>query len=226
MLNPAIRIISLNVGKPAVFAYQGKEIETGIFKHPVNEPLYLSKTNLDGDGQADLVYHGGPEKAVCVYPHEHYPYWTERLSRQLDMGAFGENLTVEGLREESVCIGDIFQWGEAVVQISQPRQPCHKLAKKYDVPELPLWVQETGYTGFYFRVLQEGRVAMDQLQLIERHPAGVTVQFANQIMHLDKQNREGIERILAVDALSVNWCQTLTKRLAGVQTDTSARLNG
>jgi len=227
MSAPSIGIISVNVGRPQRLLYQGKEVETGIFKEPAEGEIFLSKVNLDGDEQADLVYHGGVEKAVCVYPYEHYAYWTERLGKEMRFGAFGENLTVTRLLEDEVCIGDIFQWGEAVVQVSQPRQPCHKLAKRYDAPELALWVQETGYTGFYFRVQQEGVVGKEHpLRLQSRHPAGITLTYANQIMHQDKKNQEGLKRILAVEELSTSWRQTFTKRLTGEVENTVKRING
>ena len=222
-----IRLVSLNVGKPVRFSYRGKELETGIFKQPTTETLYLSHVNLSGDGQADLVYHGGPDKAVCVYPYEHYAYWEERLNRKLPPAAFGENLTTAGLLERDVCIGDIYQLGDAVVQVSQPRQPCHKLAKRYDLPEMALWVQEKGYTGYYFRVLQEGNVSPDsELTLIERHAAGITVAEANRIMHHDKHDLEAVKSILAVAELSANWRHTFQKRLQGEETDPARRLNG
>lgn len=222
-----MEVVSLNVGKPVTITYAGRELLTGIYKHPVAEALYLEECNFRGDAQADLVHHGGREKAVCVYPVEHYPYWEKVLGQPLHKGAFGENLTVRGMREEQVCIGDIYQLGEAVVQVSQPRQPCHKLAKRYDCKQLPLWLEETGYTGYYFRVLQPGWVAPNsEIQLLERHPLQLSVAFANRIMHHDKQDTAGIKQLLAVKELSASWQATLTKRLKGVQTDTKARLEG
>ncbi len=222
-----INIISLNVGKPTIITYRGQEISTGIYKNPVDGPLYLSKTQLTGDGQADLKYHGGVEKAVCVYSYEHYPYWEKELARPLAFGAFGENLTVTGMLEADVCIGDTFQWGEAVVQVSQPRQPCHKLAKKYDLIDMPVRVQNSGFTGFYLRVLTEGTVAKtDQIKLLQRHPQQVTLTYANQIMHHDKHDREGLERLLAVAELSSSWRNTFEKRLNGIEVDSKERLLG
>jgi MOSC domain-containing protein YiiM len=210
-----MRLVSLQVGKPRTFTYRGHEIETGIFKWGVTSPLFLSSLNFEGDGQADLDNHGGPDKAVNVYCIEHYPYWEEKLGRKLEGGAFGENVTLQGLSEDNVCIGDIYRLGEAVVQVSQPRQPCHKLAKKHDVPDLPLQVQTTGFTGYYFRVLEEGIVTPgDAVELLERHPAEITVAYANRIMYHDKMNREGLERLAGLDTLAVSWRTSLTKRLA------------
>lgn len=220
-------IVSLNIGQPKPAAFNGKEVSTGIFKKPTGEPLFLSRVNFEGDGQGDLVHHGGPDKAVCVYPHEHYPYWERELQRSLEYGAFGENLTIRGLSETDVCIGDIYRLGEASVQISQPRQPCFKLSMRYGKPEMPLLVQETGFTGFYFRVLEEGLVSRaDGLTRTWRHPLGVTVAYANRIMHQDKGNVEGIRKILAVEELSANWRRTFEKRLGGGDTDTRERLTG
>lgn len=151
----SIKILSLNVGMPKQIQFNQKDVSTGIFKSATDEYLYLSYLNFEGDGQGDLVHHGGKEKAVCVYPYEHYPFWENELRRPLDYGAFGENLTIKGLLESDVCIGDVFKLGKAIVQVSQPRQPCYKLSIKYGVPDMPLKVQQTGYTGFYFRVLEE-----------------------------------------------------------------------
>ncbi len=145
----------------------------------------------------------------------------------LDYGAFGENLTIKGLLESDVCIGDVFKLGKAIVQVSQPRQPCYKLSIKYGVPDMPLKVQQTGYTGFYFRVLEEGVVSKaDGLSLLHHHPKAITVSFANRIMHQEKDHIEGIKQILEVEELSVNWRNTFLKRLAGTETDSRERLSG
>lgn len=223
----SIEIVSINIGKPITVQDKGKELKTGIFKFQVNSPIFLGKLNFDGDGQADLIHHGGEEKAVCVYPYEHYPHWEKDLDRELTFGAFGENLTTKGILESDACIGDIFKLGEAVVQISQPRQPCFKLAKRYNVADLPIRFQNTGYTGFYFRVLKEGWVETHStIDIIQRHPRKITVEFANHTMHQDKKNFEAIEEILEIDALSSNWRKTLAKRLDGIEVDTRARLRG
>ncbi|MEF3302877.1 MOSC domain-containing protein [Paenibacillus sp. GYB003] len=223
-----IEIVSLNVGKPQTFAYKGTDVATGIFKNPAPEgPVRLTALNFDGDGQADLVHHGGPDKAVCVYPYEHYSYWERELGRKLEFGAFGENLTVLGMTESRVCIGDIYASGDVRLQVTQPRQPCHKLAKKYDVPDLALRVQQTGYTGFYFRVLTPGLFDRTLgLTLERRHPAGLTVEFANTIKHHDKSNLEGVRALLAVEELSANWRASFQKRLDGDEPSSEERLNG
>lgn len=209
-----MEIKSVNVGLPQSMIYQGRELVTGIHKSPVSSSLFLSKTQLEGDGQADLVYHGGEDKAVCVYASEHYPHWEKQLNKQLGFGAFGENLTVSGMLEDEVCIGDVYAIGEAVVQVSQPRQPCYKLAKRHDVADLAVQVQDTGYTGFYFRVLQEGVIPVHpHVERIQKHELGVTLAEANRVKYQDKSDVSAIKRILAVDALSASWRESFEKRL-------------
>lgn len=221
------KIVSLNIGKPQMINFDGQGIETGIFKRAVNQPIFLTRLHFEGDGQADLIHHGGVDKAVCVYCFEHYSYWEQVLGRILEPGAFGENLTVTGLPEQEVCIGDIFQLGEALVQVTQPRRPCHKLAKRYAHKELPVQVQDTGYTGYYLRVLREGMVSpRDTIKLVERHPRSISVAHANKLMYHDRDNREAIERMLTVEALSASWRNTFQKRLAGIAEDERLRLEG
>lgn len=222
-----IEILSLNVGKPRDLQFGNKEVTTGINKRPVNEPIYLSTVNFDGDGQGDLVHHGGVEKAVCVYASEHYPYWEDVLGKTLKVGAFGENLTLRGLTEDDVCIGDKFQLGDAIVQVSQPRQPCFKLSLIHDRKDMPVIVQDTGYTGFYFRVLKEGIVSpSDRLVHIERPELAITVTEANRLMHHAKDDLEGARKILQLDELSTSWRKTFNKRIAGNEVNTSERLTG
>ncbi|GGO29968.1 MOSC domain-containing protein [Deinococcus humi] len=221
------RIKQLSVGLPAPLPYRDGMVPSGFVKTPVNWGLQLGREGLQGDGQADRQYHGGPEKAVCVYPGEHYPYWEQLLGRSLGPAAFGENFRVVGLTERAVCIGDIVKVGKAVVQVSQPRQPCFKLAARHDVPKFTLWVQKTGLTGWYFRVLEAGEVrAGARLSLVSRSGNAVTIQEANRVMHRDKLDYAAIERLLSQQGLSRSWRATFEKRLGGSFEDTTARLNG
>lgn len=223
----AAQIVSLNVGMPQPAVYRRKEIMTGIYKHSIDGPVWLSSVNFAGDAQGDLVNHGGKEKAVCVYASEHYPYWEKELGKTLAFGAFGENLTTSGLLETDVSIGDQFKLGDAILEVSQPRQPCYKLAMKHERPDLPQLVQETGYTGYYCRVVQEGFVSSrDKLIVHQRGPGGFTIAEANRIMHHDKHNEEAIRALLALEALSVNWRKTLSGRLEGMEADPHIRLHG
>ena len=142
----------------------------------------LRTGGFDGDGQGDRQHHGGPDKAVCVYPFDHYAHWEKALGRELAPAAFSENLTVGGIRETGVCVGDVFRVGGAVVQVCQPRVPCDKLARKNGERLLPKWMSATGYTGFYARVLAEGLVeAGAPFELVERHPGGITIADANYV---------------------------------------------
>ncbi|MEC3607585.1 MOSC domain-containing protein [Bacillus glycinifermentans] len=220
-------ILSINVGKPKQIRFKHRDVSTGIFKTPAEEPVFLSWANFDGDGQADLVHHGGREKAVCVYPYEHYPFWENELQRKLEFGALGENITIRGLLETDVHIGDVFQLGEAIVQVSQPRQPCYKLTVRYGVPDMLLKVQDTGFMGFYFRVLKEGHVCKtDGLKRISRHPKAVTISYANRMKHHEKDNIDGIKKLLEVEELSENWRASFLKRLDGIEPDHQERLTG
>jgi len=202
---------------------------TGFHKESCAGPIWLGHVNLAGDGQADLENHGGPEKAVNVYPMEHFPYWESIYENHtFHAGSFGENFTIEGLLEADVCIGDIFEIGQALVQISQPRQPCWKLARYWGLKDLALKVQETGRTGWYFRVLKEGFIkAGDHIILTERHAPQWTVAIANRIMHHETQDRLAAQALADCIDLSARWRDKLKRRaLTGAPENTSSRLVG
>lgn len=207
-------LLSVQVGQPKTIAAE-KEWTTGIWKSPVGQPVWLGATNLQGDGQADLVNHGGTHKAVCVYSAVHYPAWLQTLPlAEMPWGSFGENFTVDLLTETDVCIGDVWSVGDAVVQVSQPRQPCWKLARRWGIKDLALQVQQTGWTGWYFRVLGEGLVGPgDRLRLVDRVAAEWTVAAANRVMHHDKHDLDAAARLAAVPTLSPSWQATLNKRV-------------
>ncbi|OGW24039.1 MAG: hypothetical protein A3K09_03355 [Nitrospinae bacterium RIFCSPLOWO2_12_FULL_47_7] len=209
-------VVSLNIGIPAEIVYDDNEaILSAILKKPVTGKIFLDTLGFAGDSSADRVNHGGADKAVCVYCHDHYPYWEKELSRKLAPGAFGENLTVKGFGEDDVCIGDIFCIGEATVQCTQPRQPCHKLNKVFALPELAVHVQQSGYTGYYLRVLKPGRVqAGDKIELLQKGAKEFSISEANRIMYgIDKWNYGKIRKIIALNFLSRSWLETFRKRL-------------
>ena len=186
-------------------------------------------TNLAGDGQADLFHHGGSHKAVCVYPASHYPYWQTVLPlSELPHGSFGENFTVSNLVEADVCIGDIWQIGDATVQVSQPRQPCWKLARRWNIKDLANQVQQTGRTGWYFRVKVEGDVSAGMaLTLLNRPHPRWTVAAANSIMHHDRKNYSAAFELAALSELSPSWQETLHNRVhQNTEPDVSLRLDG
>lgn len=206
-----------------------KPWSTGFFKRTVAGPVRLHLHNLAGDGQADLVHHGGPDKAVCAYPSEHWFHWHGVLPpHQLIGGAFGENFTLQGLTEDDVCIGDVFTVGTAVVQVSQPRQPCWKLARRWQRKDLALQVEQTGFTGWYFRVLQEGVVeANAALHLRERPFPEWTITTANHIMHHERDNRTAADHLSRCPLLSASWQRTLRQRVQNLDaTDPERRRLG
>lgn len=215
-----MRIESIQVGTPKVIA---PDWTTSIYKTPVIGDVYLSQYNLAGDKQADLTVHGGLDKAVNVYPIEHYAYWNQRtgflLRRRITLptpnnGSFGENFTVSGLVESNVFIGDVYEVGSCIVEVSQPRQPCWKLARKFNQAKLPFWVQQTSKTGWYFRVVKEGKVqASDEFVLAERNNPSWSIKRANQLMYTPGQSKDDIESILECEQLSTSWTTTFKKRL-------------
>ena len=210
-----MRIISINVGQPREVRWKGRTVLTGIFKDPVTGRLLMRTLNLDGDRQADLSVHGGPSKAVYVYPAEHYAYWREALpGTSLPWGMFGENLSTEGLREEEVNIGDRFRIGGAEVMVTEPRVPCYKLALKFGRDDMLKRFLQSGRTGFYLAVLREGEVgAGDAVELIGRDAGGVTVADVARLYTHERGNQELARRALQVEALSEVWRSFLQDRL-------------
>ncbi|SFJ43338.1 MOSC domain-containing protein [Thermoflavimicrobium dichotomicum] len=208
------------VGRPQILGKKDakdpmeSQWESGIVKHPVEGKVWLGKTNLTGDGQADLKHHGGPDKAVLAYSSDHYPLWQNELDiLDFRLGALGENFAIQGQTEETVCIGDIYQIGEAIVQVSQPRLPCWKPARLWKIKDLALQIQNKGRTGWYFRVLQEGYVEKGQsVVLLERSCPEWTIAVCNQIMHFRKDDREAAAKLAACELLANSWRETLRKR--------------
>lgn len=228
-------ILNIYVGLPQTFgkANAANPMDriwtSGIFKELVKGPVWLTKTNLVGDGQADLKNHGGPEKAVFVYPNDHYDAWREELGiADFSPSAFGENFSVYGQTEKDVCIGDVFRIGEAVVQVSQPRQPCWKPARRWRMKDLALRIQETGRTGWYYRVLKEGYVQSgNELKLTERPYPQWTIAECNDIMHNRKHDLEAAASLAACPSLADRWVRTLTKRVrTGKTSDITKRVIG
>lgn len=198
-----MEVVSLNVGKPITVDYRGKPLETGIYKNPAAGPVQLGLEGFDGDGQADRVNHGGPDRAVCVYPIEHYAYWEEHLGRKLDYSAFGENITVSGLLETDVCIGDVYEIGSAVLQVSQPRFPCFKLSQKHGANDMPAKVLSTGYSGFYFRVLREGAIASgDAVIKAGSGEEAVTVRRVLKAMEVGRKDKSDLKELAEISTLT------------------------
>ena len=172
-----MQILSVNVGQPRQIPTDYGTVLTGIFKSPVEGAVSLREYNLDGDRQADLTVHGGPWKAVYLYPHEHYSYWAGELpGMELPHGIFGENLTTEGMTEESVHIGDQFRIGSAVLQVSQPRMPCYKLALRFGRADMVKRFWKSGRSGIYFSIVKEGELQSgDSIERVRDAAEGVSV---------------------------------------------------
>jgi MOSC domain-containing protein YiiM len=202
-----------HLGRPEAEHPFDRPWTTGFYKLPAAGPLLLGSLGLAGDGQADLENHGGLDKAVCAYSADHYPSWRAALGLDLPTGAFGENFTIEALTEPEVCIGDVWQVGEAVVQVSQPRQPCWKLARRWRIRDLAVRVVENGRTGWYFRVLTPGTVeSATLLELLERPRPKWTVERANQVMHHQKHDLAAAAALAEVPELSRSWQMSLRGR--------------
>ncbi len=200
-----MKLISVCVGLPREVNWKGRPVSTGIFKQPVTGRVMMRSLNLDGDKQADLTVHGGAEKAVYAYPMEHYAYWRQELpDEELPWGAFGENLTVEGLSETTVNIGDRFRIGTAEVMVTQPRFPCFKLNLKFGRDDMVKRFLNSRLSGIYFSVVQEGKIGPgDVIELVSRDENNITVADIVKI-YLRKADEELIRRAIQVPALAVS----------------------
>jgi len=213
-----IRLVSVNVGLPREVLWRGISVTTGIFKEPAADRVALRKLNLDGDRQADLSVHGGEFKAVYCYPLEHYSYWKKELQgRELPMGSFGENFTIEGLLETSVHLGDRFSVGSAEVAVTQPRLPCYKLGVRFQLDDMVKRFLASGRMGFYVAVTREGEVgAGDEIKVIARDANAVPV---TEITRLYVAKRYGsddvasVRRALHVAILPESWKEYFRERL-------------
>ncbi len=201
------------VGDPNASDPMDQPWETAFFKEPVEGPVWLSRTSLAGDGQADRKSHGGPDKAVLAYAASHYPLWRAELQRlDLPYGAFGENFTIDGFTEEDVCIGDVYAIGEVLVQVSQPRQPCWKIARRWRIRELTARVLETRRTGWYLRVLQEGYVQPGlAVTLLERPFPQWPIARALEVLRHRGRDPETAMALAACPALAEAWRRRLFK---------------
>jgi len=202
-----MKVISLNVSLPREVEYRGNKVSTGIYNEPVEGRLKVRTLNIDGDKQADLTVHGGPDKAVYAYPSEHYPYWKEHYpNHKLGWGMFGENFTTEGLLEDQANIGDEYQIGSAKFAITQPRMPCFKLAIKFESNDIIKKMFASAKCGIYFKVLEEGEVgAGDEIKLIKKDKNNVTIQDIMKTYGNEHKHKELLERALKIDALPVGW---------------------
>jgi MOSC domain-containing protein YiiM len=210
-------VLAVCAGRAAVVQAGDRAVRTAFVKEAIEGPVRVTALGVTGD---EHVYdkHGGPDMAVLVYSHDHYEHWHSVGLAIPSVGAFGENLTVTGLVEIDVHIGDVFEVGSAVLQVTQPRSPCSKIAARYGVKNLAVQVQRTGFTGYLLRVLAEGDVtAGDEMLLVERQSHGVTVAEAGRVLNVDRNDHDAARRLLEVDALASSVHQTLRARLADGQ---------
>ena len=210
-----MKLLSINVGLPREVKWRGKTVRTSIFKAPVAGRVPVTKLNLRGDEQSDLSVHGGADKAVYAYPAEHYAFWRDELpGMDFPLGAFGENLTTEGLLEGTVHIGDRFRAGSAEFIVTQPRMPCFKLGIRFDRPDMVKRFLQSGRTGFYFAVLEEGEVAAgDAIDLVAEDENKITVTDVVALYTDDGANQDLLRRASKLSALPDSWREYFRERL-------------
>lgn len=209
---PYIKTFSIGQPKKLVYGNE-KEMISAIGKEKVKE-AFLTKEGFKGDGVADLRFHGGLDRAVCIYPYEHYASWEKEFQAKLADATFGENITAGNMLEKDVHIGDIFQLGEAIIQVTQGRVPCSTISKRTNLPGLMKRMVETGYTGYLCRVLKEGMVRDDStIQLIEKPHQAVSVLYGNEVYFHRPKDVEGLRLLLSVSELADEWKEMLQKRI-------------
>jgi MOSC domain-containing protein YiiM len=210
-----VKVISVNIGLPREIDWHGKIVTTGIYKEPVAGSVLLQNLNLEGDKQADLAVHGGVNKAVYVYPSEHYEFWRNELpGLSLPFGIFGENLTVEGLSEENVNIGERFRIGEAEVMVTEPRMPCYKLNIRFGRPDMVNRFTASRRTGFYLAVTREGTLqAGDSITRFKDPASGITVADVTRLHLFEKDDLKMLQRALQIEALPEAWRDKFRRQL-------------
>src|SRR6201995_1483136 len=201
------RLLSVNVGLPRDIAWKGRTVHTGIWKSPVQGRCHARRLNLDGDGQGDLHGHGGEQRAVFVYQISSYRHWQEQLRRSdFVYGQFGENFTIEGMADDAVCIGDRYQIGSAVFEVTQPRVTCYRVGIRMNEPRMPALLTSSGRPGFYFRVLQQGEVgAGDDIVKVGEANERMSVAEVNALLYSPNHPHDRLQRALRIEALSRGW---------------------
>ena len=220
------RLLSVNVGLPRDIQWRGQTVHTGIWKSPIRGRCRVRRLNLDGDGQGDLAGHGGEHRAVFVYQIESYRYWQEQLGRsEFVYGQFAENFTIEGLPDNAVCIGDRYQIGSALFEVTQPRVTCYRVGIRMDEPRMPALLTSSGRPGFYFRVLQEGDVgAGDAITKVGEATERMTVAEINALLYSPQHTHERLERALRIEALASGWRASFEALLQNKTTSGNAGL--
>jgi len=210
-----MKLVAISVGKPTLVKWQRRTVQTSIFKTPVSARVHIGRINIDGDAQADLRVHGGIDKAVYAYPAEHYSFWRGELpDAELSWGAFGENLTTEGLLEDDVRIGDRFRMGDAELVVTQPRMPCFKLAIRFGRSDIVKRFLKSRRTGFYLAVEREGdATAGDAIERIARDGNRLTVDDVVSLHGAKSANGPLLQIASEHPALPASWREHFRKRL-------------
>lgn len=210
-----MKLISINVGLPREIVVGGRSVRTSIWKYPVHGRIRVSTLNLDGDQQSDLSVHGGIDKAVYLYPSEHYSYWrTQFADLDLPWGAFGENFTSEGILEDGVTIGDRLRVGSAEFMVTQPRMPCFKLGIRFDRRDMVKRFLQSKRSGFYLSVIREGEVEKgDAIEFTQKQKPGLTIMDIVNLYTIDSENQELLRRATELPALPQSWKDYFRKRL-------------
>lgn len=210
-----MKVVAISVGRPQEVESRGRRVQTSIFKTPVSRRVHVARDNVEGDQQSDLSVHGGREKAVYVYPAEHYDFWRRELPEaELPWGAFGENFTTEGLLEEEVWIGDRYRIGTTELVVTQPRMPCYKLGIRFDRPDMVKRFLQSGRSGFYLAVEREGEVgAGDSIERLARDETRLTVADVVALYATDSANQPPLARASDHPSLPGAWREYFRKRL-------------
>lgn len=208
-----MEIVSVNIGEPATIQWRGKEVKTGIYKYPVDGPIILETEDVKNDNVIDRKHHGGADKACYAYSADHYSYW-QKLYPEIDFhyGIFGENLTIDGLNEAGIFIGDVYQIGETRVQVTQPRQPCFKLGVRFGTQKIIRQFVDSGFSGVYFRILKQGKVkAGDEITRIQKQNA-VSIQKVFELLYTDELQKDFIRKAIDDPNLAESCRKDLMKR--------------
>ncbi|MED4908984.1 MOSC domain-containing protein [Brevibacillus centrosporus] len=207
------KIVYVSKGLPKNMTYNGQEYLSGIWKEQTDE-LHVATQQIAEDDVANPAYHGGPDRVVCLYPFEHYAHWEKEFDQPLEKAAFGENVTAENMREDQVCIGDVYQFGDAILQVSQGRYPCATINKRNHNNQLLKQIIAAGYTGYFFRVLQEGTIESDSpIIQLSAHPAQVTVASIHHLyFHEKSPDPKVLARMLELEELATPWRKKLIEK--------------
>ena len=208
-----MKVISTNIGEPKTIEWNGQTVQTGIYKYQVIQPIFLGSEDVEADNVMDRKHHGGADKACYLYSADHYIYW-KKFYPELEMpwGMFGENLTIEGLHEREINIGDTFQLGETLVQVTQPRQPCYKLGVRFGNPLMTKMFVDSGFSGVYLRVLKKGKVKTgDEFIPVEKRNA-LSIQKIFELLYTDEFQKESIEAAVNDPMLAESCRRDLLKR--------------